>query len=394
MVVTWEDEEDCFPPCEMDVLHAAASRFTDDWSAVTIDGSQSANYWDAGLTDLDVPTAHNPYVFAEKGVWRTQSNYLYQVDRLQTSASVSATKISTDGIYQHFIPYEWTLDADQNTRWSYVSRITRYSPFGHALESSDALGIFSSTMYGYENTKQIAAASNCQYFEQGFDGFEDYPSAAYPQTLTTVSGTEAWGHGHLLFLPAGDVSAPEVKDDYAHTGKYSLKTTFGNDAWFRVTSVNGIYTGTQQYFEPQPNAYYNFSVWARATGGGTPAVVINNGTSTLTFTPDNAQSAIEGWKRIDVKFTAPASGNTLSITLKCQTSGAAYFDDVRVQPFKSAMVSNVYDPQTHWLLATLDNRNFATFYNYDEEGSVVQVKQETEKGIFTVKTSRSNIKRP
>jgi hypothetical protein len=57
------------------------------------------------------------------------------------------------------------------------------------------------------------------------------------------------------------------------------------------------------------------------------------------------------------------------------------------------MTSYVYDPQTHWLLAELDNRNFATFYNYDEEGSLVQVKQETEKGIFTIQTSRSNIQR-
>ncbi|MEO5641917.1 MAG: hypothetical protein ABIQ40_00590 [Bacteroidia bacterium] len=390
---TWSDPKHCFPACFPDVLHAAATRFADNWAAASTDGSQQINFSDAGLTDANVPSVHNPYLFAEKGVWRTQSNYLYQVDRRQSGASRSSTNIGIDGLYENFTPYVWTQDADLNEKWAFVSRITRYSPFGFALESSDALGIFSSTMYGYENTKQTAAASNCQYFELAFDGFEDYPSGAYPQTLLTTSGTTAWGHGHLLFLPPGDGSAAEITDTLAHTGKYSFKTTFSNDAWYRITSVNGVYPNNQQYFEPQPGQKYNLSVWVRATGGGIPAVVINNGSTTQTFTPDLAQSAIEGWKRIDVKFTAPLSGNTLSIMLKCQISGAAYFDDIRIQPFKSAMVSNVYDPHTHWLLATLDNRNFATFYNYDEEGSLVQVKQETEKGIFTIKTSRSNIKR-
>jgi hypothetical protein len=44
-------------------------------------------------------------------------------------------------------------------------------------------------------------------------------------------------------------------------------------------------------------------------------------------------------------------------------------------------------------MAELDNRNYATFYNYDSEGGLVQVKQETEKGVMTIKSSRNNVKR-
>jgi hypothetical protein len=367
VIATWEDNNQCFNECIDDVLHASATRFLDEWTM---------NFEDVGVSPAP---GYNPYVFAEKGVWRTESNYLYQVDRKQSSVAGAVTDISKDGTYQNFVLYNWNADPDKNKHWSYVSRITQYSPYGYALESSDALGIYSASLFGYANTKQIASASNCKYFEIGNDAFEDY-GGTYPS---------ANGHGHLLFTTAG-ATDPDVSTVYAHTGKNSLKVTYASDAAFVSSSIDGLYAPTQQYFEPQPNGKYNLSVWARATGGGTPAIVIDNGTP-VTYTPDLSKSLIEGWYRFDISFTAPASSGTLTIKLVCQTSGAAYFDDVRIQPFTSAMVSYVYDPQTHWLLAELDNRNFATLYNYDEEGSVVQVKQETEKGVFTIKTARSNI---
>lgn len=375
VTATWSDPGHCFNECLDDVLHAAAVRFSDSWTM---------NFSDVGLTSL--PTS-NDYVLAQKGVWRTESNYLYQVDRKQSNKSGSVTDISYDGTYKNFTLYDWLADADDNSHWSYVSEVSRYSPYGYALESRDALGIYSSTMFGYSNTKQTAAAANCQYFEMGYDGFEDY-GASYPEMISA----SPFGHGHLLFS-ATTGGAPSLYSPLAHTGKYSLKVDYGSPTNFESHTVDGVYSTTQQYFEPQPGAEYNLTVWVQADNGGTPAVQVDNGALTVQYTPDMSKSAIEGWRRIDFKFTAPATSSDLKITLKCLDGGHAYFDDLRIQPFKSAMTSYVYDPQTHWLLAELDNRNFATFYNYDEEGSVVQVKQETEKGIFTVKTGRSNIKR-
>ena len=57
------------------------------------------------------------------------------------------------------------------------------------------------------------------------------------------------------------------------------------------------------------------------------------------------------------------------------------------------MKSMVYDPQSLRLMAELDDRNYATFYEYDEEGTLVRVKKETEKGIYTIKESRSGLKK-
>jgi len=44
-------------------------------------------------------------------------------------------------------------------------------------------------------------------------------------------------------------------------------------------------------------------------------------------------------------------------------------------------------------MAELDENNFATFYEYDDEGGLVRMKKETERGIMTIKENRSAAKR-
>jgi len=41
------------------------------------------------------------------------------------------------------------------------------------------------------------------------------------------------------------------------------------------------------------------------------------------------------------------------------------------------------------LMAELDENNYATFYEYDDDGTLIRVKKETERGIQTIKESRS-----
>jgi len=55
------------------------------------------------------------------------------------------------------------------------------------------------------------------------------------------------------------------------------------------------------------------------------------------------------------------------------------------------MKSYVYDPISKKLVAELDERNYATFYEYDEEGKLIRVKKETEKGIKTIQENRNSI---
>lgn len=73
------------------------------------------------------------------------------------------------------------------------------------------------------------------------------------------------------------------------------------------------------------------------------------------------------------------------------TSGVpVYFDDIRIFPSDGSMKCYVYDPENLRFVAELDERHFATFYEYDNEGNLVRVKKETERGIKTLKETRQN----
>ena len=87
-----------------------------------------------------------------------------------------------------------------------------------------------------------------------------------------------------------------------------------------------------------------------------------------------------------------ASGNNIQINITGSGGTNVYLDDIRIHPYNCATQTHVYLPDRLWLVASLDDRSFATFYNYDEEGNLVQVKKETERGIVTLQTSRQNIK--
>jgi hypothetical protein len=326
---------------------------------------------------------HNPYRIGEDGIWRTQSTFLYQVDRKKGSPQ---TDISQDGTYDHFVPYNWATTAQNNPRWSLVNRATQYSPYGFELENVDTIGIYSSAIYGYKNSLATAVTTNARYLETGFDGFEDYGST-YPE------GT--WGHGHLLFK-TGSSTYPANSTAFAHTGTHSLE--IGTTAAEFTTTAVSTYDPDQLTFTPLTGKEYYASFWVKhatdKTTGFTTAYVKVNGSTVSTVTTSKDDIIIEGWHQVTLKIPALSASDVLKIGVYSNdpSNGNVYLDDFRIQPFTSAIKTFVYDPSTLWLVAELDNQNFATFYNYDEEGSLVQVKKETTSGIITLRTSRSNIK--
>jgi hypothetical protein len=105
--------------------------------------------------------------------------------------------------------------------------------------------------------------------------------------------------------------------------------------------------------------------------------------------PTSDPIMIEGWQRVEGKFTVPSPAKYMKIELNNASSTVdTYFDDIRIHPFDANMKSFVYDPINLRLMAELDENNFATFYEYDDGGALVRVKKETEKGVMTIKESR------
>ncbi len=119
-----------------------------------------------------------------------------------------------------------------------------------------------------------------------------------------------------------------------------------------------------------------------------------NNNSGAVFTNDFHTSGeiIDGWQRIAGYFYVPPFMEQIEVSFVNSSSsgGDVFFDDFRIHPYNASMKSYVYDVETYWYMAELDGNNYATFYEYDKEGKLVRIKKETEKGIVTIKESRSS----
>jgi YD repeat-containing protein len=150
-------------------------------------------------------------------------------------------------------------------------------------------------------------------------------------------------------------------------------------------------------FAPIPGKRYLISAWVKENNPPQPKTSYNYPSITITYPSIPSQigpfyatgNIIDGWQRLEAGFTIPPGATNMGIKLDC-ASGSCFFDDIRVQPFDGSMKSYVYDPVNMRLVAELDERNYATKYEYDEEGKLIRVKKETEKGIMTIKENRSN----
>jgi hypothetical protein len=146
-------------------------------------------------------------------------------------------------------------------------------------------------------------------------------------------------------------------------------------------------------FQPVDDRYV-VSAWVKELEASTNGALnyenaslkVTSGANTQTFHATG--QIIDGWQRIEGIIQTNSVGN-LKMELIVD-EGTAYFDDIRVSPFDGSMITYVYDPITLRLMAEMDERNYAKIYEYDEEGKLVRVKKETEKGIMTIQENREN----
>jgi len=218
-------------------------------------------------------------------------------------------------------------------------------------------------------------------------GCEQYNSLASPlQTLTGVSHTislaPVTGKYYLIEMTTACVNNITCTPV---AGKLSCDT---DQATVSCEDCVGS-------FQPPPGNYV-FTGWTMEAGAALtktsytfPRVTITTSGSTLPALVPSGP-IIDGWQRIEGVFTVTTAG-TFSLVLSTTSASVnVYFDDLRIYPVDGSMMSYVYDPLTLRLVAELDERNYAKFYDYDEEGKLIRVEKETEKGIFTINETREN----
>jgi len=390
----------------------------------------------------------NPYYTGVLGNWRTKTGYVYSADRVQKPGITNqdgGTDIRRSGYYANYVPF-WSFPSsgslaaavnpavsypttDPLSRWVWNSQSVYFDRSGNEVENVSPMDKYSGTeegaknrygaaLFGYNETMATAVAANARHNEIAFDGFEDYDFMfGSPGAVTEQCPLQKhfdWG-----FARDGGVwkcNGGEISPQTAHTGRFSLKlkgTTEGSQGTITITKPLGnavhsaspilSYDGNNHYvlnaneqaagFAPVQSKKYILSLWVNEDALTAPTAASNkiqhlaisiNGTP-LTISSLSVP-VVEKWKRLEipVSFNNPA-GFTLEL------SGTnVYVDDIRLFPADAQMASYVYDYRTLRLMAQLDENNFATFYEYDDEGTPVRVKKETDRGIMTLKENRQN----
>lgn len=352
----------------------------------------------------------NPYKAGIIGNWRMQKQFVYHGRRKNVPGNdniTGSTNIRKSGFYETFAPlYSFIGDGafefsggDEN--WIMSSEVTKYNGKGLEVENKDALNRYSSALFGYLESLPVAVASNTRFSEMGYDGFEDYG-------FSLDCNEDTCSKGHFSFkklLKAGTVT---LSGNQSHSGTYSLKLSSGSSVTLNKSTsddfsvplytrdpVTSIYSlGSNDFikgFAPLLGKKYVISLWVKDGSPRTTTtdvqVKVNNVNlvSGITKYP-----VVEGWKRIEAVFTQSSQGFTLQMTAG---GSDVYVDDIRIHPFDGQMKTFAYDPSSQRLIAEMDENNFATFYEYDDEGILLRVKKETERGIMTIKETRSSYKR-
>jgi len=118
-------------------------------------------------------------------------------------------------------------------------------------------------------------------------------------------------------------------------------------------------------------------------------ITLFDGSTSISTNLVSTSPIIDGWKKVEVSFITPGATGFLKFKISNNSTIRAFFDDIRVYPYNAKMKSYAYDTRSRRLMAELDENNYATFYEYDDEGILVRIKRETETGIQTVKEARN-----
>jgi len=241
-----------------------------------------------------------------------------------------------------------------------------------------------------------------------FESTDLYPYHSY--TIDWGDGSFASGNTMQTFVTTHGYSIPgtytvTMTHDYYFyeydeaSGTYNIVKTC---TWNYNASITVSEDPCCSNFAPEPNQRYWVSAWVledhpnqvKTYSDSYVEIEFLGGTSIpVKLYPTG--DIIEGWQRIVGDFIVPNGATDLKLHLvNDNASIKAYFDDVRVHPFNASMKSYVYDPETLWLTAELDDNNYATFYEYDKEGQLIRIKKETARGIMTIQESRSSNPKP
>jgi hypothetical protein len=278
--------------------------------------------------------------------------------------------------------------------------------FINSKRSIADLGLAANVNFNNHKLKPVFTNSSSNGFQTTFNGTTSASNDFIEVFLTNDGGIDALEYLGRVQAVAGIWSLTVLGTKYGQKFIATATDVSNNTSVFSNTYLVPIpplpCTSCVGTFLPEVGKDYVLSAWVKEGGPNTiPSTLVTYGNAKIsiefagaaTLGPYTASGdIIDGWQRIEKQFTIPTTATDIKIKLE-SASGDSYFDDIRIHPKDGSMKSYVYDPITLRLSAELDERNYATFYEYDEEGKLIRVKKETERGVMTIKENRNNTKK-
>lgn len=389
---------------------------------LTIEGlpcdSVTSSYCYSAITD----TLVNPYIYGMLGNFKADTVYTYYSSRAENAVTANVKgNIRKEGTYSDYTPF-WVfkndklIQQDEHVKWQWTGASTLYNSKGYELENRDPLSRYNAGLYGYNLTLPVAVVQNSQYREAAFDGFEDYNYTDNSCDLACVAGRhfdfsayktqlsseEKHSGKYSLKIPAGDTVGVGAAVTATIAEEPALRFDMGNDTCVG-TYLKGLHADSSSLlpsFNMIGGKKVLFSAWVKekrdckceSYTGNKVIFGINAAEGDRAFELFPKGYIIEGWQRYESVIDLPPGATRVGISIIAGAGSDVYFDDIRIHPFNANMKSFIYHPVNLRLMAELDENNYATFYEYDDEGTLIRLKKETERGIKTIKETRSALR--
>jgi hypothetical protein len=352
----------------------------------------------------------NPYVTGFLGNWLPWKEMVWLTSRtgqeLPANNAVRAD-IRNNGAYQQFSAY-WVYNngwgMSSNNGWVVSNTIGLYDEYSQEQETKNALGIYSAVRFGFKSSLPVAVGANMRQREIFYDGFDDYKF-----NTSCVNVLPCRPDEFDIRKALGNNYASRLDSVNAHSGNYSLKLSSPVNLKTYVYAYEhapGIYLDNNRWGEyfrkpdgwmglrgfcPIGGRRYLFMAWVK--DGQAPGTTAN-----ITLTVNNTgvtfrqKAVVEGWKLVEGILDMPA-GDMTAVNVILSGGANVSIDDIRIFPYDGQLKTFTYDDRNMRVMAEMDENNYATFYEYDDEGSLIRVKKETERGIMTIKENRSALRK-
>ncbi len=297
------------------------------------------------------------------------------------------------GVNKLYYSVKWKGKLVPKTTGSYVFRASSDNGFRIKINGS------------YITNNAITYGGDCNAYKEVAGSFSSNSITLYrgQQYDIEIDHYNQWGEGYFAAFTwsiNGGTAVPVDGSCFYSESYGSITVNYPYKWCIKLDSSQVRGNALTDVFAPVPGRKMVLSAWVKEGAAACRcstyannkiAVSFQGAAGTLNFQP--AGSIIEGWQRYEAVFTIPPAATSMNVQLQNTGSQQVYFDDLRIHPFNANMKSFVYHSGNLRLMAELDENNYAGLYEYDDDGTLIRVKKETERGIKTITETRSALQK-